>query len=270
MATGQSILDRLKKAQLEKEQLSAAPLPPAGVLPLIAFYGRDPEAEDLRNRMYAMIDRAMRHVDEELPSNMGGGQKANWTFIDFKDAIAVVNANSSPVEYLISRGEMETEMDEDGMAGARYHTALRIRDLLDGAQVKQLRSPSLEGGGGGGGSSAGDIRGYQLDCMKLVQMLRTTMEAGWAFPLIEAVVWKDDWLDLVPEKKKASLRGTKAKERRKTVIALHYALDRAGLALGYIPEGDVTGRWPEPPRMPPVIRRRILASMASSPLALQT
>ncbi|MGE1157037.1 hypothetical protein, partial [Pseudomonas kitaguniensis] len=86
MATGQSILDRLKKAQQEKEQPSAAPRPLAGALPLVAFYGRDPKAEHLRNRMYAMIERAMRHVDEELPSNMGGGQKANWTFIDFKDA----------------------------------------------------------------------------------------------------------------------------------------------------------------------------------------
>ncbi|THK34001.1 hypothetical protein EHS39_33025 [Ensifer sp. MPMI2T] len=265
MATGQGILDRLKRRKVEEEEHR-------GVLPLRAFYGREEEAETQRRRMYDMVERVMSmpDVDEDALSSIrqrGGFNRV----VSLGSAIALLDANSSPVEFLVSRGEMEMGEDEEGMGGARFHTALRFRDLMEGSQVKSLKSPSLSGGGGGGGTSAGDIRGYQLDCMKLVEKLRKSMPKQWVFPLLESTVWRDDWLDLVPKQEpRADKREALKKERMMTVRGLHFALDCAALTLGYIPEGAFTQRWSRVPGVPPVVRRRMRASMAASRLALQT
>lgn len=265
MATGQGILDRLKKRKQEEEEHR-------GVLPLRAFYGREEDLENKRRRMYEMVERvmAMPDVDEDALASVrqrGGFNRV----VSLGSAFALLDANSSPVEFLVSRGEMETAEDEEGMGGARFHTALRFRDLMEGAQVKSLKSPSLSGTGGGGGTSAGDIRGYQLDCMKLVQKLRESMPKPWLFPLLESIVWLDDWLDLVPKQEpRADKREAIRKERMMTVRSLHYALDCAALTLGYIPEGAFTQRWTRAPGLPPVVRRRMRASTAASRLALQT
>lgn len=265
MATGQGILDRLNKRKQEEEGHR-------GVLPLRAFYGREEEAENHRRRMYDMVSRvlAMPDVDEEAVSALrqrGGFNR----IVSLGSAIALLDANSSPVEFLVSRGEMETAEDEEGMGGARFHTALRFRDLMEGAQVKALKSPSLSGGGGGGGISAGDIRGYQLDCMKLVHKLRKSMPKLWMFPLLESTVWKDDWLDLVPKhESRAAKREAVKRERLLTIRGLHFALDCAAVTLGYIQDGTFTQRWVRAPGVPPAIRRRTRASTAAGRLALQT
>lgn len=263
MATGQGILDRLKRRKQEEEGHR-------GVLPLRAFYGREEEAENQRRRMYDMVGRAMAMTDLDEAA-MSAGRGGFTRVVSLGSAIALLDANSSPVEFLVSRGEMETAEDEEGMGGARFHTALRFRDLMEGAQVKSLKSPSLSGGGGGGGTSAGDIRGYQLDCMKLVDKLRKGAPRQWVFPLLESTVWKDDWLDLVPKQEpRAAKREARLAERMMTVRGLHYALDCAALSLGYIPEGTFTQRWSRVPGVPPVIRRRIRASTVAGRLALQT
>ena len=129
MATGQSILERLKK---NKQQAVSETVPDA--LPLIAYYGREPQAEELRTRMYDAVERAMA-LDQVKGDNKHVGA-ARYSLVDLKETITVLNACSSPVEYLVSRGELETARDDDGMGGARYHTALRFRDLMDGSQVQ--------------------------------------------------------------------------------------------------------------------------------------
>ena len=64
-------------------------------------------------------------------------------FLDLDDALAVLNANSSPIEFLVSQGELESGGDEEGMGGVRFHTALRLRDLISGAQVKGLKAAAF-------------------------------------------------------------------------------------------------------------------------------
>lgn len=255
--TGRGILARLNKIKKGDQEKP-------GVLPLRAFYGRDPEAEFERGRMYRQMAEVMRLP--ETPRGHHFAAAEGISYVSDKSGLFIVNANSSPLEHLVAKGQMETREDEEGMGGARYHTALRFRELMDGAQVKTIRSPSLEGTGGGGAVSAGDIRGYQLDCMKLVERVKKGM-SPWLFHILEAVVWRDDWIDIKGE----PVSKTKMKERRKTIAALHYALDCAGVALGYLPEPEVTQRWPHgAPKMPPAVRRRILASMDGGRLSLQT
>lgn len=266
MATGQGILDRLKRVR-------SAPATEAklGVLPLAAFYGREPDREELRNKMYAAVERAMAFRDDEFSKRMGGGKAAHWTLVDLRDAIMVVNAASSPIEFLVSRGEMETGTDFDGMSRMRYHTALRLRDLIDGARVNGMKSPSFAGGGGGGGKAA-DIRGYQLDCINLLGRVKKDMPADWVFPMLESVVFMDEWMDLVPDVTSApKKRAAHRKARAKTLQAIHFALDRAGLSLGYLGEADFRQRWSLgcPPR-PAATRRHNRASTASNQLALLT
>lgn len=272
MATGQRILDRLKqaKARQQEEEILDHLGPRPGVLPLAAFYGREPEQEELRTRMYEAVARvmAMREIEGGRPGRAAHG---HYLILDMKDAYAIIDASSSPIEFLVSRGEMEFETDEDGMSGVRFHTALRFRDLINGSQVKGIKSPSLEGGGGGSVSPA-DIRGYQLDCMNLIGKIRKAMPEAWLFPMLEAVVFMDEWLDLWPaEESRADKRETKRKQRLKTLQALHYALDRAGATLGYMAEEDFMRRWPNgAPAVPPSVRRRSQASRVSNQLALLT
>lgn len=248
MAAGKSIRDRIRKSREESPLVR-------GVLPMSAFYGRDSYSEFLRNQMYASVARVM-----EDDSRTWG----NYLFFDNGMAVTALDANSSPVEYLVSRGELETNLDPIGMARARFHTAVRLRELMDGAQVKGLRSPSL-GGVGGGGVAPGAIRGYQLDCMRLMEKVKKTMGKTWMFPMLQVVVWQDDWLDLWVDRK------SKKEERMKTIIALQHCLDVAAASLGYIPREDIMRRWGEKsPAVPPAVRRRILASTAPSRLALQT
>lgn len=252
MATGQSIRDRLKGL---KNPDAEKP----GVLPLRAFYGREPKAEIARNEMYRSVDAVMNAADAR-----------DIIFILGVRGIAMVDANSSPVEHLVAHGEMDSKLDDEGMGGARYHTALKIRDLIDGAQVKMMRSPSLEGTGGGGApSSAGDIRGYQLDCMKLIDLLKRSMTKPWLWTMIEAVVWNDDWMNIRVDKLRRTAKSDE--ERSRTIEALHYALDNAAVILGYLPPEDLVKRWPAGcPKMPPAMRNRIRVSTAAGRLELRS
>lgn len=263
MATGQGILNRLHKAREEAQQE-----PKRGVPPLFAFYGRSEEDEDQRNRMYATVARVMKIKDG---AELTPGPRAHYLMLDFEDALAILNANSSPIEFLVSRGELESAGDQDGMGGVRFHTALRLRDLIEGAQVKGLKAAAFSESVSGGPGAA-DIRGYQLDCMKLIARVRRTMPEAWIYPMMEAVVYLDDWLDLWPEEdRRAERRKLLMKQRMKTISALHYALDRTSAALGYIAEEEFTQRWPAgAPAAPPSVRRRSRASKAANQLALLT
>lgn len=170
-----------------------------------------------------------------------------------------INAAAGPVEYLVSRGELETEKDERGMGGVRYHTAIRLRELVDGAQLKGMRSPDLLATPGGGFN--GNIPAYKLDCMRRLGAMRTAMPNTWVFDLLMSVVWGDEWLDIrdTPGNKRDATR----QQRLKTIEILHWALDQVALSVNYLDPEIHRRRWggaePKPTRS---IRRRILVSRA--------
>lgn len=249
MATGQGVLERLKKAKAKGGR--------PGILPLIAFYGREPERERERNRMYAQIMQVMKMPDAEpdaLPETPAS--RRNLLFIDLEDAVAIMDLNVSPIEYLVSEGEMETREDSDGIAGVRFSTAIRLRDLVAGVKNGGLRAPTLELIDRS--TAGGAIPGYQIDCGKILARLRADMSEPWLFPMIESVVVEDDWLDLrhdgwLPNEQRRSWRS----RRRKTITALHYGLDVAAVTLGHLMWHALDARWPDgAPEMPPVLRSR--------------
>jgi len=219
VATGQSILDRMKRSEW------------SGALPMIAFYGQEPDRELERNVMYQHIEHVFG--DRVIPA------RRPLKYMDF-----VVDSHSSPLEYLVWRGELETGEDEIGMAGVRFHTALRLRDLCEGSQVNGMKSPSYEGMPGGGGG-VNDITAYQLDCARMLASARSAMSKPWIFPLLEMVIVQDQWFDL-GEQKAAMAR----RRREQTVVAIRYGLDLAAAAFGSLFPQAVTRRWKEAPVMP--------------------
>lgn len=236
MIASRKLLERLEKA---KEQAEAAE-------------GRQDMASMVANATSIMAceEPGMRHL----------------SYVDMANAIVIMNANSSPVEFLVTNGDMEFGQDEDGMAGVRFHTAIRFRDLVAGAQVKALKSANLEATGGGGLGPA-DILSYQMDCRKHLARIRKAVGAEWVYSTLEAVVVFDEWLDLWPEPARIDRRGVKRKQRLKTIAALHYGLDVVGERLGYMNWSVFTKRWPHgAPALPPSVRRRIQATTVSGPL----
>ncbi|NKW80327.1 hypothetical protein HGG72_08235 [Ochrobactrum pecoris] len=199
MTASKRLMGRLKAA---KEQASETLKP--GVLPLVAFYGRGEELDEQRSRMYEMIGRVM--ASDTLGDDVVATMPERRSFLDVRDAVTILNAQASPIEFLVSNGEMELGPDEDGMGGVRFHTAIRFRDLVQGAQVKVLKSANLEGTGGGGFGPT-DIVSYQVDCRKILQRLKSAIGDEWVYQMLEAVVVMDEWLDLWPESRKADKRG---------------------------------------------------------------
>lgn len=182
-------------------------------------------------------------------------------FLAMEDATLILNANSSPIEFLASSGELESGADDKGMGGARFHAAIRFRELVHGAQVVQLRSINLASARGAGGAL--DITGYQLDCQKILGRLKHGIEDVWIYPMLESVVVMDEWLDLVPVSRKLDKKGVKRKQRLKTIRALHYGLDKVGHSLGFMNTAAFMRRWPQSgPEMPPSVHHHIRATKA--------
>lgn len=259
MATGQGILDRLKKAKENRTDESKP-----GVLPLVAYYGKEPEVEEQRTRMYNTIRRVMAgDVNAGRPSsNEQVIQGDKFVLLRMESAVAVVNTTASPIEFLVSTGEMENGRDLEGMGRVRFHTAIRLRDLVHGAQVNGIKSQSFSGMPGGSGGLPIDVRGYQLDCWKILSRVRKDMPEPWMFKMLEAVVIMDEWMNLRPLPKRM-MTNNKRKARLKTIRDLHYALDRVGRALGYIAQEDFTQRWGRKLLyVPPPVRRHTPASTA--------
>lgn len=246
MATGQGILDTLSRSKKAKAERR-------GALPLIAFYGRESEQERRRNRFYHELRLAMSMPEAEADALPDIRSRRSLLFIDLNDSIAILDVNASPLEFVASRGEMETEQDDDGMAGVRFHTALRMRDLVDGAQVKGMRSPALEGSGGGGGGASVDIPAYRLDCMGRLRRIRSAMADGWISRLVEDVVVGGVWFNLRPTEDASAAEKA---DREATLRALHYGLDVAGVTLGHMAARSFRVRWPQGAPPPPAIFTR--------------
>lgn len=219
----------------------------------------------LRDKLKAAEEE--KNVALPLPDRESGGRegKSGGNRLVFVDRPVLVNENAGPVEFLVSRNELEIMADPDGMGAVRFQTALRFRELMAGAEVKGLHSPDWSSAGGGsGGTGASNVRAHQLDCMMRVGEVRDAMRKPWMFQLLERVVFRDEWLNIFPDNdENPKRRARKALERRQTVQSLHYVLDVAGVVLGHVTGDEVRRRWKagEPAPARPV-RRRMRASRA--------
>ncbi|MBS4016803.1 MAG: hypothetical protein KGZ68_01080 [Dechloromonas sp.] len=214
--------------------------------------------EKLKAAEQATTDAGNAAVPIPDPEEGGREGKGSGNVLVYVDRPLVVNEHAGPLEFLVSRNELELLADPAGMGAVRFHTALRFRDLMAGSQVKGFHSPDWSSAGGGGGGGAGNVRAHQIDCMIRVGEIRGSMRKPWMFQLLERVVFHDEWLNLFPDSDPdPKKRGRKTRARQQTVLSLHYVLDVAGMTFGHVTNELVRQRWKtgEPSPARPVRRR---------------
>jgi hypothetical protein len=230
MSAGKALKERLRRVRTGQDLTS-------GTLPLIAFYGREPAHEEMRRRFYDRCERVFNSTEIDDMEVAG-----NRRLVVVGGKMAIINPDAGLVEKLVAARELATERDSKGMLGIRYHTALKLRELIDGAQVKTMRSPALDREGGGGGFGPGEIRGYQLDCMRKLRRMREQLGA-WGetnlADLLEDVVCHDAFRD--PRPREIAQADPMPHERMLTL--LHLSLDIAASSLGYLDDNSVQQRW---------------------------
>lgn len=220
-------------------------------LPLIAFYGQEPDRMIERNKMYTLIARVFgsqgwRFQDPTAnkPAGPAGfdGRAPNLRLIDQQRA-AILNSSSAPLEYLAAIGGLESNKDKNGTGLVRLQAGLRYRDAMSGAGIGGLKSSSLEGGSGGGGGGR-PVSEFKIDCMRTISSVRDRMPTG-LYHLFERAIWLDEWV----WERKARVKGKDGKVKvtvvtdRKTVLDLQRALDHTAVVFGYVTRDEFDLRW---------------------------
>lgn len=256
-----------KQRRQEREaggQKHRAPL----VLPLVAHYAREPEAEAKRALMYALIAREygsqgwdIKVSTRHTVSQAGyGGVGRSLRLIDQKNA-ALINTMASPLESLASNGHLSSTLDgEDDarFASIRLEIGLDVRKLHDDAMGLGGQDMNGTGGGGFTGKVVSD---HRIDCSHTLKRVQQSMsDRKWA--LLKAVVIEEEWVwhrvfktkrpKVLPKgrkKWKPPRREFKAAER--IVLDIHRALDEAAVALGRLTLEQFKRRWHPRPKAAP-------------------
>ncbi|WP_288198791.1 hypothetical protein [uncultured Pleomorphomonas sp.] len=164
---------------------------------------------------------------EPAPEPMADGR---GMFVMSGVKIGIVSKDAGLIEQLVATGRIVSSVDPIGTSGARFHVALRLRDLFEGAQVRGMKSPTV-GDAGGGGAPSSDITGYQLDCLRMVGRVRAAMPKPYMADVLEHAICWDSWHPAAPG------------DLDYRIKILQCAIDHAGAALHYIPEESVMQRW---------------------------
>ncbi|NML73083.1 hypothetical protein HHL25_02980 [Rhizobium sp. S-51] len=233
---------RLQAARQEKRGLASR------VLPLVAFYGREPTLERRRGEFYAAMAKAYGWAEwKQRPGKkereIGGepgreGRPAHITRIGIDQAFPV-DTNAAPLEFLYTKGLLQTRNDAHGSAYRRLSAGLRFRNLLEGSEICGLRAASFEGAGGG--SSTGLQPGeYKMECIRFLSVMRGPESAGGMpadlLSLLEDVVYFDRW----------TWEGRKGKQRDIMFDEIRKALDRVSVPLRLMTRSGFDQRWHRP------------------------
>ncbi len=229
-----SLKERLKEQRLDRDALRK------GILPLSAFYGRDPDFEDRRNHFYAAMEKAYRRdgtaKEEEIDMRAGrDGRPAEIASIGRERAMPVIT-NSAPLEYLFSKGMLQTKDDTHGAAYRRLSAGQRLRSVWEGAQISGLKAANFEGSSGGG--APGRLPGeYKMDCIRWLSELRGHNQTPGLeqsqFSMVEDLVFHDIWL----------WEKVRADRREKVILKLLKALDDLSVRFHMMEKRDFNARW---------------------------
>lgn len=231
------------------------------VLPMTAYYAREPEQEARRAAFYAYVALVygsqgwiFNYPTVRFAAEIGyGGGGRDVKPID-RDSAAAVNIMAAPFEWLISTGKMESRLDTKGAGLIRYTAGLRYRADMEGAGLG-LRAQSYEGASGGGQPNR-PPSDFRMDCITSIAELRAIRD----YDVLEAVVWRDEWIWRVkmngrlpenrPGKKFRRERQARAKamkelQRRMTrnILKVHRALDQAARFYGLMNSAEYEKRW---------------------------
>lgn len=225
--------ERLRELRLQKESLKKR------VMPLVAYYGRDPDFEARRNEFYAQMGKLHKwnRAPRQGPEAPAGrdGRPAQFRVVSRQNVYPVIE-NTAPLEYLFSKGLLSAKRDETGASARRYSAGQKLRGLIEDAQISGMKTPDLEGASGGG--APGRLPGeYKMDCIIWLSILRGP-EADGGLPtavvkLLEDVVYFDRW---VWEKAKAERRGV-------VLMRICMALDLLSVRFRMITQEDFNARW---------------------------
>lgn len=221
-------------------------------LPLLAFYGREPDVERRRGSFYAAMATVygwsewklepIHDVNLNLPDVRGGrdGRPPELRGVGKKHVMPVI-LNAAPFEYLFSKGKLQGERDAQGASYRRLSAGQRLRGIFEGAEISGLKAANLEGTSGGG--MPGRLPGeYKMDCIRYLSQLRGPEWAGGMpaalFSLLEAVVYRDRWL----------WEELRADRQEAFFLRLHKALDLLSVRLRMMSAQDFTARWRHEPQ----------------------
>lgn len=236
-ADEQAAKERARARARERREQGFVPQP-AIVLPLDAYYAREPAFEAERARFYTHCARIfglsgwhLHGPSIEMAAEIGYGDRERDVQRLGSDSAANIDIMAAPVEWLVAKRRLETREDESGIGLVRYSVALRLRDTWSGADIAGLKSQDVEAsGGGGGGRLPSD---YKIDCIKALAGLRRAMSPHH-YTLLEAVVARDEW---VWERRKTPAA------RLAVILELHVAIDHAALRFGLISTSQFVQRW---------------------------
>ncbi len=221
-----------------------------GILPMNAFYGRDPKPESRRQQFYGTMAtvygfenwRQQPETEEAQDLKPGyGGRGRDLRKVTQKTAVEV-NANCAPLEYMAEKGWLHSEELEEDQATAmiRFQAALRLRDLIEGSQISTLASPDMDRVGAGGNGLP--INDTKVDCIKFLERIKTSCKDSirlfgnaepMAYDLISGIVGADLWVwEYWP-----------SRMRRPRMRIVHYGFDCVSFEVGELSVDEFDRRW---------------------------
>lgn len=231
-----SFKERLEAQRAEKGNLRKR------VLPLSAFYGREPDFERRRLQFYTDMEKALRaevqtskkKVRSVTPSGRDG-RPAEIASIGRGRSMPVIT-NTAPLEFLFSKGLLQGKRDAHGAAYVRLSAGLRLRGILEGAEISGLKAANLEGSSGGG--APGKLPGeYKMDCIYWLSRLRGPEAAGGMprelFAVLEDVVYHDRWI----------WEKVRSDRQESVLLKIQKALDMLAVRLHLMQWTNFSARW---------------------------
>lgn len=231
------------------------------VLPMAAYYAGEAEREARRAEFYAHCALAFGfrgwifdNPTVQMAVGIGYGGKGHSVRVIDQEQAAAINILAAPFEWLMATGKIESKLDTPGTGLLRYTAGLRYRDDMEGAGLG-LRAQSYEGASGGGQPNR-PPSDFRMDCIGAIANLRRIND----YQLLEAVVWRDEWVwreklkGPLPEERKgkkfrrqrqARAKALKELQRRMTrnILKVHRALDQAARYYGLMNEAEYEKRW---------------------------
>lgn len=221
-----------------------------GALPMVAFYGREPDVESKRMEFYAHMARQFGWKEwnmgpvkaREKTSNTPGhgGRKQKTRRVDPRSRV-MLNTTSAPLEYMNEHDMLFNAKSEDGGIGMqRFNAGMRLRDLIEGASISTLASPDL--GRVGSGGKGIPITDTKLDCMRILERIKQRcrqsaqvfghVEPG-AYSIAEQLCGQDLWI----------WEYWRSHKREKRIRIIHFALDCVQAEIGELSDQELAKRW---------------------------
>lgn len=177
------------------------------------------------------------------------GRQSRMAPIARSKGVTSFEASSAPLEHLVFNDKLVLKDEVADCGAARAEAAYSYREDMEKAEIAGLGAQVISDANGGGGNRA-TLSEHKLFAMQSLGELKDTMGKR-EYQLLERLVWKDEWVFLVPEPKtkpktKAQARARRQnqeKARRRAMEDVLKVLDLAAVHYGLITMADYRARW---------------------------